>query len=57
VLGVATVATLLGPTNNSSAAYGVLLLGAVALFAWLAASSIVLVGRTLHAERRPADRR
>jgi hypothetical protein len=47
VLGVATVTTMLGPSNNSSAAYGVLLLGAVALFAWLAASSVVLVGRSL----------
>jgi uncharacterized membrane protein YhaH (DUF805 family) len=45
VLGVATATTLLGPSNNSSAAYGVLLLGAVALFAWLAASSVVLVRR------------
>jgi hypothetical protein len=50
VLGVATVTTLVGPTNNSSAAYGVLLLGAVALFAWLVASSVVLLGRTLRAE-------
>jgi hypothetical protein len=57
VLGVATVTTLLGPTNNSSAAYGVLLLGAVALFAWLAASSVVLVGRALRAEDRAVDRR
>jgi hypothetical protein len=56
-LGIATVTTLLGPTNNSSAAYGVLLLGAVALFAWLAASSIVLVGSTLRAEGRAFDRR
>jgi hypothetical protein len=55
VLGASTVTTLLGPTNNSSAAYGVLLLGAVALFAWLAASSIVLVRRTLRAERRAVD--
>jgi hypothetical protein len=52
VLGVASVTTLLGPTNNSSAAYGVLLLGAVALFAWLAASSVVLAGRALRAEDR-----
>ena len=55
VLGVATVTTLLGPTNNSSAAYGVLLLGAVALFAWLVASSVVLLGRTLRAEDRAID--
>ncbi len=54
VLGVATVTTLLGPTNNSSAAYGVLLLGAVALFVWLVASSVVLLRRTLGAEDRAA---
>ena len=57
VLGIATVTTLLGPTNNSSAAYGLLLLGAVALFAWLAASSAVLLGRTLRAEDRAVDPR
>jgi hypothetical protein len=57
VLGVATATTLLGPTNNSSAAYGVLLLGAVALFAWLAASSVVLVERALRAEDRAVDPR
>jgi hypothetical protein len=57
VLGVATGTTLLGPTNNSSAAYGVLLLGAVALFAWLVATSVVLVGRTLSVEDRAVHRR
>ena len=57
VLGVATVTTLLGPTNNSSAAYGLLLLGAVALFAWLAASSAVLLRRALRAEDRAVDPR
>ncbi len=50
VLGVASVTTLLGPANNSFVAYGVLLLGAVALFAWLVASSLVLVGRAVRAE-------
>ena len=57
VLGVATVTTLLGPANNSSAAYGLLLLGAIALFAWLAASSAVLLGRTLRADDRAIDAR
>jgi hypothetical protein len=57
VLGVATVTTLLGPTSNSSAAYGVLLLGAVALFAWLVATSVVLVGRTPQHRRPRRDRR
>jgi hypothetical protein len=47
VLGGASVTTLLGPTDNSSLAYGVLLLGAVALFAWLVASSLVLARRAL----------
>ena len=45
VLGVASTTTMLGPTNNSSLAYGVLLLAAVLLFAWLVASSLVLVSR------------
>jgi hypothetical protein len=57
VLGVATGTTLLGPTNNSSAAYGVLLFGAVALFVWLVASSVVLLWRTLRAEDRAVDPR
>ncbi len=57
VLGVATVTALLGPTNNSSAAYGVLLLGAVALFAWLVASSVVLLGRSLRAQDRAIEPR
>jgi hypothetical protein len=45
VLGVASATTMLGPTNNGSLVYGVLLLGAVQLFAWLLASSLVLVRR------------
>ena len=52
VLGVASATTMLGPTNNGSLAYGVLLLAAVLLFAWLVASSLVLVRRA----RRPGDR-
>lgn len=60
VLGVATVTTLLAPADNSSAAYGVLLLGAVAEFAWLVATSVVLVGRTVsprvRATREPQRR-
>ena len=36
---------MLGPTNNGSLAYGVLLLAAVLLFAWLVMSSLVLVRR------------
>jgi hypothetical protein len=32
--------------NNSSAAYGILLLGAVLMFAWLSVTSIALVTRT-----------
>jgi drug/metabolite transporter (DMT)-like permease len=55
VLGVATVTTMLAPANNSSAAYGVLLLGAVALFAWLVASSVVLLGRALRDENGHLD--
>ena len=43
VLGVASATTMLGPTNNGSLVYAVLLLAAVLLFAWLVASSLVLV--------------
>jgi hypothetical protein len=32
-----------GPTNNSSALYGLLLIAAVVLFAWLVATSAALV--------------
>jgi hypothetical protein len=45
---VASATTMLGPTNNGSLIYGVLLLAAVVLFAWLVASSLVLVR---HAQR------
>jgi hypothetical protein len=45
VLGVASATTMLGPTNNGSLVYGVLLLAALLLFAWLVASSLVLVRR------------
>jgi len=45
VLGVASATSMLGPTNNGSLVYGVLLLAAVLLFAWLVASSLVLVRR------------
>jgi hypothetical protein len=50
VLGAASATTLLGPTDNSSVTYGVLLLGAVALFAWLTASSLVLATRAFRSE-------
>jgi hypothetical protein len=50
VLGAASITTLLGPMDNSSAGYGVLLLAAVALFAWLVASSLVLARRAVRAE-------
>jgi hypothetical protein len=49
ILGVASATTMLGPTDNRSLVYGVLLLAAVALFAWLLATSSVLVR---HACRR-----
>jgi hypothetical protein len=49
VLGVASATSMLGPTNNGSLVYGVLLLAAVLLFSWLVASSLVLVRRA----RRP----
>lgn len=45
VLGLASATTMLGPTDNGSLVYGVLLLAALLLFAWLVASSLVLVRR------------
>jgi drug/metabolite transporter (DMT)-like permease len=46
VCGVACASTFLGPTNNHSATYGILLLGAVLMFAWLLVTSISLIART-----------
>jgi hypothetical protein len=43
--GAAGASTFLGPTNNRSATYAVLLLGAVLMFAWLVVTSIALVAR------------
>jgi hypothetical protein len=45
VCGAACASTFLGPTNNRSAAYAVLLLGAVLMFAWLVITSIALITR------------
>jgi hypothetical protein len=45
VVSIASAVTLLGPMNNSSAAYGVLLLAAVLGFAWVAAASVLLALR------------
>jgi hypothetical protein len=50
VCGAACASTLLGPTNNHSATYGILLLGAVLMFAWLVVTSIALVAQ-MPAER------
>jgi hypothetical protein len=47
LLGAASAVTMLGPTDNGSLVYGVLLLAAVVLFAWLVASSLVLVRRAV----------
>lgn len=46
LFGAASASTFLGPTNNHSATYGILLLGAVVMFAWLVVTSIALVART-----------
>ena len=43
--GAACASTFLGPTNNRSATYGILLLGAVLMFAWLVVTSISLIAR------------
>ena len=52
VCGAACTSTLLGPTNNHSATYGILLLGAVLMFAWLVVTSIALLAQ-MPAERHP----
>jgi hypothetical protein len=46
VCGAACASTFLGLTNNHSATYGILLLGAVLMFAWLVVTSIALIART-----------
>jgi hypothetical protein len=43
--GAACASTFLGPTNNHSAAYGILLVGAVLMLAWLVVTSVSLVAR------------
>jgi len=53
VCGAACASTLLGPTNNHSATYAVLLLGAVLMFAWLVITSIALIARTPDQRRSP----
>ncbi len=54
VCGAACASTLLGPTNNHSATYGILLLGALLMFVWLVVTSITLIART-PGERRSPD--
>jgi hypothetical protein len=43
--GAACATTFLGPANNQSATYGILLLGAVLMFAWLVITSVALIAR------------
>jgi hypothetical protein len=44
-VGLICAATVLGPMNNSSALYGILLVGAILLFAWTFATSVLLAAR------------
>jgi len=53
VCGAACASTLLRPTNNHSATYSVLLLGAVLMFTWLIVTSIALIARTPDQRRSP----
>lgn len=46
ICGPASTSTFLGPSNNQSVSYGILLLAAVLMFAWLAVTSIALMART-----------
>jgi hypothetical protein len=43
--GAASATMMLGPANNSSAIYGILLLAALLMFAWLIATSVALAAR------------
>jgi hypothetical protein len=45
LFGAASATTMLGPANNSSAIYGILLLAALFMFAWLSATSAALAAR------------
>jgi hypothetical protein len=45
IFGAASASTMLGPANNSSASYGVLLLAALLMFAWLSVTSAALAAR------------
>ncbi len=51
--GTASASTLLGPTNNHSATYGILLMSAVLMFAWLVVTSIALIARVPGERRSP----
>ncbi len=52
--GAASASTLLGPTNNHSATYGILLLAAVLMFAWLVVISVALIARTPDQRHSPS---
>lgn len=41
----ASAVVLLGPADNRSAAYGILLLGAVLGFGWVVVASVLLTGK------------
>jgi hypothetical protein len=43
--GAASATTMLGPANNSSASYGILLVASLLMFAWLIATSAALAAR------------
>jgi hypothetical protein len=45
IVGLACATTILGPTDNRSATYGILLLGAALMFAWLLVTSLLLARR------------
>jgi len=53
VCSAACASTLLGPTNNHSATYGILLSAAVLTFVWLIVTSVALIARTPDEYRAP----
>jgi hypothetical protein len=47
-MSLISVVVLLGPMNNTSASYGILLFAAVLGLAWIFATSLVLAARSPH---------
>lgn len=55
-MSLASAVVLLGPADNRSAAYGILLLGAVVGFGWVVVASVLLTGKRAPRERTASAR-